>query len=127
MEQEFGVGDGDRTRDIRCHRPTLYQLSYAHQWLTTNSLRYFFHAQKSSARANHITLTHSVPKSRSADSPSKLGPVNSDMMRQTIVKLLNKEPSTELVLKTRRFADSLNHSICQGIKTRGLAHGSTHE
>lgn len=26
-----GVGDGDRTRDIRCHRPTLYQLSYAHQ------------------------------------------------------------------------------------------------
>jgi hypothetical protein len=25
------VGDGDRTRDIRCHRPTLYQLSYAHQ------------------------------------------------------------------------------------------------
>jgi hypothetical protein len=29
----FGVGDGDRTRDIRCHRPTLYQLSYAHQWI----------------------------------------------------------------------------------------------
>src|SRR5882757_4331391 len=27
----FGVGDGVRTRDIRCHRPTLYQLSYAHQ------------------------------------------------------------------------------------------------
>jgi len=27
----IGVGDGDRTRDIRCHRPTLYQLSYAHQ------------------------------------------------------------------------------------------------
>jgi hypothetical protein len=27
------VGDGDRTRDIRCHRPTLYQLSYAHQWI----------------------------------------------------------------------------------------------
>ena len=27
---EFGVGDGVRTRDIRCHRPTLYQLSYAH-------------------------------------------------------------------------------------------------
>jgi hypothetical protein len=26
-----GVGDGDRTRDIRCHRPTLYQLSYAHR------------------------------------------------------------------------------------------------
>ena len=25
-----GVGDGDRTRDIRCHRPTLYQLSYSH-------------------------------------------------------------------------------------------------
>ena len=25
-----GVGDGVRTRDIRCHRPTLYQLSYAH-------------------------------------------------------------------------------------------------
>ena len=25
------MGDGDRTRDIRCHRPTLYQLSYAHQ------------------------------------------------------------------------------------------------
>jgi hypothetical protein len=25
------VGDGDRTRDIRCHRPTLYQLSYAHR------------------------------------------------------------------------------------------------
>jgi hypothetical protein len=24
------VGDGVRTRDIRCHRPTLYQLSYAH-------------------------------------------------------------------------------------------------
>jgi hypothetical protein len=28
---DSGVGDGDRTRDIRCHRPTLYQLSYAHQ------------------------------------------------------------------------------------------------
>src|SRR6266481_2320958 len=26
----IGVGDGDRTRDIRCHRPTLYQLSYSH-------------------------------------------------------------------------------------------------
>ena len=25
------MGDGDRTHDIRCHRPTLYQLSYAHQ------------------------------------------------------------------------------------------------
>ncbi len=25
------MGDGVRTRDIRCHRPTLYQLSYAHQ------------------------------------------------------------------------------------------------
>ena len=24
------MGDGDRTRDIRCHRPTLYQLSYSH-------------------------------------------------------------------------------------------------
>jgi hypothetical protein len=45
-KSEFGVGDGVRTRDIRCHRPTLYQLSYAHQWLTTNSLRYFFHVQK---------------------------------------------------------------------------------
>jgi hypothetical protein len=31
VEQDIGVGDGDRTRDIRCHRPTLYQLSYAHQ------------------------------------------------------------------------------------------------
>jgi hypothetical protein len=30
MSQKFGVGDGVRTRDIRCHRPTLYQLSYAH-------------------------------------------------------------------------------------------------
>ena len=30
-KSEFGVGDGVRTRDIRCHRPTLYQLSYAHQ------------------------------------------------------------------------------------------------
>jgi hypothetical protein len=30
---DIGVGDGDRTRDIRCHRPTLYQLSYAHQRL----------------------------------------------------------------------------------------------
>jgi hypothetical protein len=29
-KSEFGVGDGVRTRDIRCHRPTLYQLSYAH-------------------------------------------------------------------------------------------------
>jgi hypothetical protein len=31
-KSQVGVGDGDRTRDIRCHRPTLYQLSYAHQW-----------------------------------------------------------------------------------------------
>jgi hypothetical protein len=30
-----GVGDGDRTRDIRCHRPTLYQLSYAHRRINT--------------------------------------------------------------------------------------------
>ena len=30
MNLEGGVGDGVRTRDIRCHRPTLYQLSYAH-------------------------------------------------------------------------------------------------
>ncbi len=26
-----GVNDGDRTRDIRNHNPTLYQLSYIHQ------------------------------------------------------------------------------------------------
>lgn len=25
------MGDGVRTRDIRCHRPTLYQLSYSHR------------------------------------------------------------------------------------------------
>jgi hypothetical protein len=31
LKSQVGVGDGDRTRDIRCHRPTLYQLSYAHQ------------------------------------------------------------------------------------------------
>ena len=30
-KSQVGVGDGDRTRDIRCHRPTLYQLSYAHR------------------------------------------------------------------------------------------------
>ena len=27
---KIGVGDGDRTRDIRSHSPTLYQLSYSH-------------------------------------------------------------------------------------------------
>src|SRR5690554_5310131 len=26
----FGVNDGARTRDIRLHKPALYQLSYAH-------------------------------------------------------------------------------------------------
>jgi hypothetical protein len=36
---EVGVGDGDRTRDIRCHRPTLYQLSYSHHPPTCFSLR----------------------------------------------------------------------------------------
>ena len=36
---KFGVGDGDRTRDIRCHRPTLYQLSYSHHSLNCFSLR----------------------------------------------------------------------------------------
>ena len=46
------MGDGDRTRDIRCHRPTLYQLSYSHHRATTlvyaNS-----HAWKSGRRAFH--------------------------------------------------------------------------
>src|SRR6266478_9457548 len=49
---KIGVGDGDRTRDIRCHRPTLYQLSYSHHRATTlvytNS-----HAWKSGRRAFH--------------------------------------------------------------------------
>ena len=30
------MGDGVRTRDIRCHRPTLYQLSYAHHKVKFN-------------------------------------------------------------------------------------------
>ena len=33
------MGDGDRTRDIRCHRPTLYQLSYAHHRRKFNTPR----------------------------------------------------------------------------------------
>jgi hypothetical protein len=29
-DEEDGVNDGTRTRDIRHHKPALYQLSYAH-------------------------------------------------------------------------------------------------
>ena len=32
----IGVGDGDRTRDIRSHSPTLYQLSYSHHCGTSS-------------------------------------------------------------------------------------------
>lgn len=32
-----GVNDGARTRDIRLHKPALYQLSYAHHVLSTFS------------------------------------------------------------------------------------------
>jgi hypothetical protein len=39
VEMKIGVGDGDRTRDIRCHRPTLYQLSYSHHRRNYLSLR----------------------------------------------------------------------------------------
>ena len=32
----IGVGDGDRTRDIRSHSPTLYRLSYSHHCGTSS-------------------------------------------------------------------------------------------
>ena len=60
-----GVIDGARTRDIRLHKPALYQLSYDHHErrraaMNTTPESYYSRLANSSATAAEMTCTSSV-------------------------------------------------------------------
>ncbi len=58
------MGDGDRTRDIRCHRPTLYQLSYSHHRATTLVYANFLASKSGLRRSIQGTITLILAKMR---------------------------------------------------------------
>jgi hypothetical protein len=119
---EIGVGDGVRTRDIRCHRPTLYQLSYSHHSSDVlDSLRYFCEREKrresrlenalqNLGRASRwsktsITLTlQSIEKVRGCDESRRLG--HGDCIQQALtlrVRYAKRSPGPRASFLKIRF------------------------